>query len=301
MLQLVDTAYSTAYGMVNSMLIRLEYPAVTCLAFFALEVLFPRERSSLASYLRGFGYIAVSVAINTAVLTALIALSGAEPGAAGMGVNQTRQPLALLDLSTLTNSPQLGTRLLGYALATFGIACVSDFFYYWLHRAQHRFSWLWRFHRIHHSITELNATNSYHHVAEDLFQFVAVTVPMSFLLGVETGPVPWIAIVVVQTHGYFIHSPVRINIGPLRYMFSDNRVHRIHHSTDPRHLNRNFATSTPLWDLMFGTAYFPAKDEWPAVGLHDVQEPRTVRDFLFLPFRRESGPPAAVAVADPTR
>jgi sterol desaturase/sphingolipid hydroxylase (fatty acid hydroxylase superfamily) len=287
MLQFIDAAYSTAYGMANSMLIRLEYPAVTCLAFFALEIVLPRQRSSLMSYLRGFGFVALSVAINTIVLTVLIAVSGTEQLAGGIAGKQLRQPLAFLDLSPLTNSDQLDLRLLGYALATFGIACVTDFFYYWMHRAQHRFGWLWRFHRVHHSITELNATNSYHHVAEDLFQFVAVTVPMSFLLGVETGPVPWIAIVVVQTHSYFIHSTAKINIGPLRYLFSDNYIHRIHHSTQDHHANRNFATSTPLWDVLFRTAYFPKRGEWPPVGLQDVQEPKTIREFLFSPFRSD--------------
>ena len=148
-------------------------------------------------------------------------------------------------------------RVLGYAIATLGIACVADFFYYWMHRAQHSFGWLWRFHRVHHSITELNATNSYHHIAEDLFQFVAVTIPMSYLLGVESGPVPWLVIVVVNTHSYFNHSTMNLNIGPLRYLLSDNRVHRIHHSIEARHIYRNFATSTPIWDMLFGTAYFP--------------------------------------------
>jgi sterol desaturase/sphingolipid hydroxylase (fatty acid hydroxylase superfamily) len=290
MLELVDSIYSQAYGVVNALLIRLGYPAATCLAFFVLEVLLPRQRSSLASYLRGFGFVALSIGINTVVLTILIALSGTD--AVGITGKQVRQPLAFLDLSPFTTSDQLSVRLMGYALATFGIACITDFFYYWLHRAQHRFAWLWRFHRVHHSITDLNATNSYHHVAEDLFQFVAITIPMSFLLGVQTGPVPWIAIVVLRTHSFFIHSNARINIGPLRYLVSDNYIHRIHHSTEGNHLNRNFATSTPLWDVIFGTAYFPKKGEWPSVGLHDFNEPKTAWAFLFSPFQRHRTSPA---------
>ena len=94
MLELVDSAYSQAYGMANSLLIRLEYPAVTCLAFFVLEVLLPRQRSSLASYLRGFGFIALSVAINTIVLTVLIALSGTDQGGGVLVVTGTGSALA---------------------------------------------------------------------------------------------------------------------------------------------------------------------------------------------------------------
>jgi hypothetical protein len=43
---------------------------------------------------------------------------------------------------------------------------------------------------------------------------------------------------------------------------------------------------SPLWDDLFGTAYFPRADEWPAVGLSDVAEPKTIADYLLMPFRR---------------
>ena len=76
------------------------------------------------------------------------------------------------------------------------------------------------------------------------------------LLGVASGPVPWLVIVLANTHSYFIHSSARLNIGPLRYLLCDNRFHRIHHSREQRHIDHNFATSTPLWDVLFGTADF---------------------------------------------
>jgi len=90
-------------------------------------------------------------------------------------------------------------------------------------------------------------------------------------------------IVLNNMHSYFIHSSANIDIGPLRYVFSDNRIHRLHHSMEPRHLNRNFSTVTPLWDVLFGTACFPRAGEWPKVGLSDVAEPRTVGQYLLMP------------------
>jgi sterol desaturase/sphingolipid hydroxylase (fatty acid hydroxylase superfamily) len=196
------------------------------------------------------------------------------------------KPLAFLDLQPLTESDSWPLKITGWLVAALGIAMLGNFFYYWLHRAQHRVGWLWRFHKVHHSITEMSATSSYHHVAEDLFQFAAVTMPMAVLLGVAAGPVPWLVIVLANTHSYFIHSSARLNIGPLRYLLCDNRFHRIHHSREQHHIDHNFATSTPLWDVLFGTAYFPRADEWPAVGIADVPEPRTVGDYLLMPFRR---------------
>jgi sterol desaturase/sphingolipid hydroxylase (fatty acid hydroxylase superfamily) len=277
MLAFLAEAYSTVYGLVNSMVLRLAFPAQVCLVYFLLETILPRGsgRNSLGSYGRGAVFVAASVAINTFVLEAATWL---------IDVDHVK-PLAVLDLSPLTESEFLPVRVLGWFVAAFAIMMIGNFFYYWLHRAQHRFAWMWRFHRVHHSITEMSATNGYHHIAEDLFQFTAVTVPMAFLLGVATGPVPWIVLTIASTHAYFIHSSANINIGPFRYILGDNRYHRIHHSLEERHFDRNFATLTPLWDLMFGTAHFPRADEWPKVGLSDTSEPKTMRDYLLMPFR----------------
>lgn len=276
MLAFLADAYSVAYGLVNSLLIRLAYPLGACLLYLLPELLLPRTRNSLQSYRRAAVFLVVAIAINTLVLKAM-------EGSTGFF---EVKPLAFLDLRPLTESPSLPLRVTGWLVAVLGITIVGNFFYYWMHRAQHRFGWMWRFHRVHHSITEMSATASYHHVAEDLFQFAAVTMPMALLLGVASGPVPWLVIVLANTHSYFIHTSARLNIGPLKYLICDNRFHRIHHSREQHHIDHNFATTTPLWDVLFGTAYFPRRDEWPAVGLDDVPEPRTIADYLLMPFRR---------------
>lgn len=278
MIQLLGEAYSVAYGLVNATLIRLMYPAGSCLLYLLPELLLPRTRNSPRSYLRAATFMATAIALNTIVIKSLDGgLDFLNPSS-----------LALLDLRPLTESDSWPLKVTGWLIAVVGIAMAGNFFYYWLHRAQHRFGWLWRFHSVHHSITEMSATASYHHVAEDLFQFAAVTLPMSVLLGVASGPVPWIVIVLAGTHTYFIHSSARFSLGPLGYVICDNRYHRLHHSRDPEHRNRNFGTTTPIWDMLFGTARFPKKGEWPAVGLDDTPEPRTVREYLLLPFRKQA-------------
>ena len=54
----------------------------------------------------------------------------------------------------------MALKLCGYAIATVGLAMVGNFFYYWMHRAQHAVPLLWRFHRVHHSIAELSVTRA---------------------------------------------------------------------------------------------------------------------------------------------
>jgi sterol desaturase/sphingolipid hydroxylase (fatty acid hydroxylase superfamily) len=174
----------------------------------------------------------------------------------------------------------------------FGILLWSwayDFFYYWFHRAQHRFPLLWRFHRVHHSIEHMNCLNSYHHVLELLLRLPLVTLPLAMLLRVDT---PQLVLLsgLVAAWGYYIHSDTRIHLGAIGYsLLADNRFHRVHHSTDPAHRDRNFSGFLPVWDMVFGTHQRPGA-EFPAVGLDDLSEPATVRDYLTIPFKR----PAAI-------
>jgi sterol desaturase/sphingolipid hydroxylase (fatty acid hydroxylase superfamily) len=276
LLTVLDSVYSLAYGIVNAMLVRLWQPAVVCAVYAALELMLPHgRRNGWRSYLRAARFLAAGVVLNTLVFTVATPL-----------IDPSRiKPLAVVSLTPLTESSHLGVRVFGWFLAAFLIAILGNFFYYWQHRAQHAVPLLWRFHKVHHSVREMSATNSYHHFTEDLLEYLVVLVPMAFLLGVEQGPVPWIVLAVARTQGYFIHSNAAINIGPLRYVIGENRFHRLHHSLEPRHFGKNFGTTTPLWDVLFGTAYFPRRGEWPDTGLADVPEPQTVADYVMMPLR----------------
>jgi sterol desaturase/sphingolipid hydroxylase (fatty acid hydroxylase superfamily) len=175
---------------------------------------------------------------------------------------------------------------LGPVAALFAVlvaAVINDFFFYWCHRLQHRF--LWRWHAVHHSIRDLNAVNSYHHVSEALMSLFLYSVPTSLIVTDAAAAVPLIGLV-MWLHIVWIHSPTRANFGPLRAWFVDNRYHRIHHSLEERHFDRNFGAFTTLWDRLFGTHYAPEPDEWPAVGLDGVEEPAGVREWLTQPLRR---------------
>ena len=76
---------------------------------------------------------------------------------------------------------------------------------------------------------------------------------------------------VLQLLTYYIHSPIDVHFGPLRKVLVDNRFHRIHHSLEPRHFDKNFGVCFTIWDRWFGTAYDPAPNEWPQVGLADAR------------------------------
>jgi sterol desaturase/sphingolipid hydroxylase (fatty acid hydroxylase superfamily) len=243
---------------------------------FGLELLFPASRYGLYSRLRGYFFWLVNIAITATALTVFASYFSK------LGVHPfvTFRPFAFLEsgIAWLRPVELVVALILGN--------WVIMFFYYWFHRLQHASRVLWRFHRVHHSIREMSALNSNHHFTEEIFKIPFVVLPLSLLVGVDTGPTPWIIATIFGMQALFEHSCTRLNLGLLRYVINDNRFHRIHHSIEERHRDRNFCSFTPIWDIVFGTAHFPRADEWPETGLEDLPEPTNLRALLFGPFAK---------------
>ncbi|MCM8557388.1 sterol desaturase family protein [Sphingomicrobium sediminis] len=154
-----------------------------------------------------------------------------------------------------------------------------DFLIYWVHRFMHRFTW--PFHAPHHSLEQLSAINSHNHWVDPLIVgalvgFVGALVDRGYEI-----IMPVMVLMMLQT--YWVHSDLKFGAGPLKYIIVEPAFHRIHHSRDPKHFDKNFGTITPLWDVIFGTAYWPEKDERPDIGLDDFPEP-SFKEWWLAPF-----------------
>lgn len=154
----------------------------------------------------------------------------------------------------------------------------GDFFYYWFHRAQHTFPILWRFHAVHHSVREMSGVTAYHHISEPVLKAVLYGLPLAFFTNDAFG-IPLVG-ALLQFHGHYLHSNTVIHFGPLRALVQDNRFHRIHHSLQPEHYDKNFGVFTPIWDVLFRTAVFPVPGEWPPTGIEGVAEPKNLMEFM---------------------
>lgn len=182
----------------------------------------------------------------------------------------------------------------GYALQFLTLIMVADFLAYWRHRAEH--AWFWPIHAVHHAPTELYAANDIGHPVQVWFSLLFISIPMSIIQ--FDGPEAPIAVgFVVSLLSYYIHSPVEAHFGPLRKVLVDNRFHRIHHSLDERHFDKNFGICFSIWDRWFGTAYDPAPDEWPDVGVANLPPPRSLGEYLLLPLQVGRDGQAAAACA----
>lgn len=56
----------------------------------------------------------------------------------------------------------------------------------------------------------------------------------------------------------YIHSNIKLNMGPLKYLVGSPEMHHWHHSLE-RDIG-NYANISPLMDLVFGTHYSPGHE-----------------------------------------
>lgn len=158
---------------------------------------------------------------------------------------------------------------------------LSDIIFYWYHRAQHRFAFLWALHELHHSDTELNVTTSMRtYFLERPLQAIIISLPISYVLG--TGGVVFATIVLMWL--FFTHANLRLHLGWLTKVICGPQTHRIHHSVLPAHRDKNFAQFFPCIDILFGTYHHPAKNEFPSTGTTHLATNASIKTILVRPF-----------------
>ena len=72
--------------------------------------------------------------------------------------------------------------------------------------------------------------------------------------------------------GTLRHSHIPIRYGrALEHILISPMQHQVHHSSDPRHHDKNFGEIFAFWDWMFGTLYVPEPDEDLVFGIADSE------------------------------
>jgi sterol desaturase/sphingolipid hydroxylase (fatty acid hydroxylase superfamily) len=163
---------------------------------------------------------------------------------------------------------------------------IREFLTYGKHWAMHNNTFLWRFHAVHHSSETLSWHSALrNHPGEDFLTAIITILPM-YCMGF---PPPIIGAVVnlLTVYDMFVHSNIRLNLGFLNHLVVTPEFHRWHHSNEPDKLNRNYGSSLPIYDYIFGTAIKPTGQPSKSYGLHDESIPPNYIELLKYPFRRK--------------
>jgi sterol desaturase/sphingolipid hydroxylase (fatty acid hydroxylase superfamily) len=178
------------------------------------------------------------------------------------------------------------------AIATVTAFLLFDGWLYLLHRANHKFGFLWRFHRVHHSDPEMDATTAIRfHTGETLIS-AALRLAVIPLLGVtllqllvyESLMMP-----VILFHHSNVNFPEKADRW-LRALVVSPAIHRVHHSRARVETDSNYSIIFSFWDRLWGT-FRLRKDGRPVdFGLdeYDGEKWQRVSGLLTTPFQTPS-------------
>ncbi|AFY70258.1 fatty acid hydroxylase [Thalassoporum mexicanum PCC 7367] len=160
---------------------------------------------------------------------------------------------------------------------------LAQLIFYIIHRAAHTLPWLWRFHAIHHSSTELDWLASARlHPMEMILVNLATGVPL-FWLGF-TKETFGAYLIVGAFLPIFNHANIKVRLPILRWIIATPEYHHWHHSNDPQARDKNFA-GLPVIDLMFGTFYLPEQKMPKTYGVDEAIPSGYWRQMLY-PFKK---------------
>ncbi len=168
---------------------------------------------------------------------------------------------------------------------------ILDFVQWCTHILLHKFSFLWAFHKIHHSVKEMGfAAHLRYHWMENILYKPLKTIGLMLLGGFEPQQafvVHFIAIAI----GHFNHANLNITWGPFKYILNNPVMHLYHHAhAQPEgKVGVNFGISLSLWDYLFKTSYVPKAEANVTLGFPgDDQIPHSFWGQIRYGFKRNA-------------
>lgn len=190
-------------------------------------------------------------------------------------------PLIWISQSNYSFSILQNNAILSFVLLL--LAC--EFCYYWIHRAFHTFSWMWKFHAVHHGAKRVYWLNAGRfHFIEAFVSSLIYFLPIPFF-----APEPELIVMLIVLSaitGFIEHVNIDFKAGILNYVFNTAQLHRWHHSIIISESNKNYGKVLVIWDIIFRTFYLPKNRNVDEVGIVEDNVPNSFLGQLKYPFRK---------------
>jgi sterol desaturase/sphingolipid hydroxylase (fatty acid hydroxylase superfamily) len=175
-----------------------------------------------------------------------------------------------------------------------GLVCfiILDFAVWLEHVMSHKWPWLWRIHRVHHSDTGFDVTTALRFHPLEIIVSMIWKGAVVALLG---APVLAVLLFEIVLNGSAMFNHANVKLSPaidhfLRRAIVTPDIHRVHHSQEVPETNSNYGFNFSIWDRAFGTykAQPRAGMQNLAIGLveFDSQNASRFGWALKLPFMR---------------
>jgi sterol desaturase/sphingolipid hydroxylase (fatty acid hydroxylase superfamily) len=176
-----------------------------------------------------------------------------------------------------------------------------DFALFFNHVLHHKFTFLWRFHKIHHSAETLNVFTSFRfHPLEQFLEMMWVFT----LLSIVNSVFSWITIgeagfllfwnkniyfVIPFIYANLIHHHQNISFGFFDRVLISPAYHKLHHLTDSRFHNKNFGMFISLWDRLHKSQKIPDGDMGSnVIGLGEEKYRQNVFSLFIKPLKKNT-------------
>ncbi len=176
----------------------------------------------------------------------------------------------------------------------------DDFSRFLLHYLMHKVPFLWHYHKVHHSAQVLTPMTVYRsHPLESFLYASRMAIAQGVAVGISYflfGPTLSMIDILGANLFVFIfnmfgsnlrHSHVKWHWGKHLEKWVISPVqHQIHHSTNPRHFDKNFGTTLAIWDRLLGSLVISQKGQSIRFGLGNHQKTHThLADAYFRPLK----------------
>jgi len=138
------------------------------------------------------------------------------------------------------------------SVVTWAVLLVGVDLCYWLyHWASHRVNFFWATHVVHHQSEEYNLTTA---LRQSWFSSLTAWIFYAPLAVAGFPPAMFVVMTTVNTlYQFWIHTRTIGTLGPLEWFMNTPSHHRVHHGTNPRYLDANYAGIFIVWDKLFRT------------------------------------------------
>ncbi len=167
-----------------------------------------------------------------------------------------------------------------------GLDLIGAYFIHWL---EHQVKWMWQFHLVHHTDTNVDATTANrHHPGESVFRAIFTTLGIALL-----GTPIWLVMLYQSLSVFFSqfnHANIRLPEKLdkiLSWVIVSPNMHKVHHHATRPLTDTNYGNIFAIWDRIFRTYTFE-KPEKLRYGLDthpEAQENATLKGLLKMPFQ----------------
>ena len=169
---------------------------------------------------------------------------------------------------------------------------IGAWFVHWL---EHKISWLWRFHIIHHSDIHVDVTSGLrHHPGENILRLLFTSLAV-FIVGPSFG-----LVMIYQTISAFFahltHANIKMPLGldyALSFIFVTPHFHKVHHHYVQPYTDTNYGNIFSFWDHIFGTAVYEKDINSLVYGIDTHFKPEehsNLKNLLLIPFQQYRQP-----------